>query len=637
MRKSWWIAAGLLSATSAQHADAATVVVAPSAANAAIAAAKPGDEIVLLDGTYQNISLTISVSGTSSLPITIRSQSPLGVKISGNSSRLTVRGSWLIVRGFSWSDVNSDETVMNFRGATNCVFRDNDIVSSGRVPEGNVGLIRLRDGSQNNVFERNRFQAMKSQGIQVWSWDGDAKNTGNIFRWNHFVENSGLEVLQLGQGAQSSSNNDGVQGTIVEHNLFENITHASELISCKTSGNHIRYNTFRNCADQVVLRNGTDNTVEGNYFFQSRGIRCHDRGHLIVNNYLEAAFSAEDKAISLYCGNHERPDITGGTHYPAHQVRVINNTIVNHGTEQLTIGMNYNYSGNGYTWNIAPSKVEVRNNLIVNDHGTSIRHIAGTGTIWQSNVVFPSGSGQQGFSGSGPTVQNPLMVNDGAVFRLGSTSPVIGKGASNSSVTIDIEGQARKASPDVGCDEYSGAAIANKPLVASEVGPGSGGTGPSPSDAGVDSAVDSGQSGADSAVDSGQLVVDGAVDSGQPVVDSAVDSGQPVVDSAADSAQLEEDSSSDVGLSDAVADGTKDGAAEPDSGKIDATVADSGQRDAAQQDSAATEVGADDGSDRGCGCRIGEGGGKGRWLWVALVGLVMRRARRKSASRGNIG
>src|SRR4051812_14035196 len=51
---------------------------------AAIAAAMPGDEIVLADGTYGLAGATCGAAGTAAAPIVVRAASPLGAKIQFN-------------------------------------------------------------------------------------------------------------------------------------------------------------------------------------------------------------------------------------------------------------------------------------------------------------------------------------------------------------------------------------------------------------------------------------------------------------------------------------------------------------------------------------------------------------------------
>jgi len=64
------------------HANAKTVPVADvNALKAAIAAAQPGDEIVLAAGTYKLAGATCGAQGTSAAPILVRATTPLGAKI----------------------------------------------------------------------------------------------------------------------------------------------------------------------------------------------------------------------------------------------------------------------------------------------------------------------------------------------------------------------------------------------------------------------------------------------------------------------------------------------------------------------------------------------------------------------------
>jgi hypothetical protein len=97
---------------------------------------------------------------------------------------------------------------------------------------------------------------------------------------------NGNENIRISNGAQSKY----ISRTLVEFNYFSNTGPGdSEAISVKCRENVLRYNTFKNNPDaMMVFRNGNDNVAYGNYFIESGGIRIKEANNIyIYNNYFE--------------------------------------------------------------------------------------------------------------------------------------------------------------------------------------------------------------------------------------------------------------------------------------------------------------------------------------------------------------
>ena len=96
--------------------------------------AKPGDIIVLQDGIWNNITISLNCKGTKEQPITFKAQTAGKVIISGNS-KLQIGGTYIIVdglyftNGYAGSDavikfrVNNEQLANNCR-VTNTVIND---------------------------------------------------------------------------------------------------------------------------------------------------------------------------------------------------------------------------------------------------------------------------------------------------------------------------------------------------------------------------------------------------------------------------------------------------------------------------------------------------------------------------------
>lgn len=459
-------------------AVAATYTVDSNNVTNVITAAKPGDVIVFKNGTYSNVNINFKANGTATNPITLRAQSSLGVTFNGASTRLTVQGNWLIVDGFRFLDIqhSDDRPVLAVYGSSHSIVRNNEFKNSGRVAGTSTGIMRVANGSTYNTITHNRFDDVTSMGIQIWAYQSDHANPHNTISWNHFINNEGSNLLQI--GAEDADYN-----TIIENNLFENscLTRCgNELISNRSSYNIYRYNTFRNAgkAGPVTLRLGQGVTVDSNLFLTSGGLRVFDANHRIVNNYFFGG-----SGMLLSAGSIQGPESPPGYRVAAQNAFVANNTFFNSiwfSSTMLIIGHGYGYDQPGYgVWKYAPQNVVVQNNVMVNDGGTAIYDLKSVNTKWANNIVWPTKTGKAGYTGPGVTVRDPKLAGTSQPYHILSTSPAIDAGVAVSWLKYDMDGQPRLGAPDVGSDEWSTAPVTHNPLTASQVGPPSGG----PSDA----------------------------------------------------------------------------------------------------------------------------------------------------------
>lgn len=69
----------------------------------AVSTVKPGDTILIADGTYRNLRLSVTTDGTSDKIITIKAQNPGKAYISGNSA-IELRGDYIHLSGLYFKD-----------------------------------------------------------------------------------------------------------------------------------------------------------------------------------------------------------------------------------------------------------------------------------------------------------------------------------------------------------------------------------------------------------------------------------------------------------------------------------------------------------------------------------------------------
>src|SRR3954451_3607120 len=84
----------------------------------AMQSAQPGDTLTMTNGTWSNQRIQFAGNGTSSLPITLRAQTPGQVILNGNS-KINISGNWLVADGlnFQGGALAADDHIVEFRGS----------------------------------------------------------------------------------------------------------------------------------------------------------------------------------------------------------------------------------------------------------------------------------------------------------------------------------------------------------------------------------------------------------------------------------------------------------------------------------------------------------------------------------------
>jgi hypothetical protein len=242
------------------------------------------------------------------------------------------------------------------------------------------------------------------------------------------------------------------------------------MVSNKTADNTYHGNTFRNVEDQLVLRGGARATVRDNWFFTSRGIRVHDRGHSIFNNYIDGSTRSIDNGIMVASGGPTCP------HLPVVDVRIAHNTLIGTAAQGIFIGFSHGTTQSNCVWTDAPTNTLIENNVIVNSTGNAIQDRFGVNSTYRSNVTWSSGTGRQGYSGAGVVQADPRLRLVDGLWRLDpdQSDALIRRGIPTSYVSADAFGRPRSPTlPTVGAEEPASALPTTRPLVAGDVGPGS--------------------------------------------------------------------------------------------------------------------------------------------------------------------
>lgn len=439
-----------------------------SALNSAIANASAGDVIILADGTYSNQGLinfdarSINPAPTSDLPITVRTQTPGGVVITGGNSGLSMRGSHLIFTGFHFRDITADGVLVELVAAhycrlTNCYFER--VNKTGGVIEvrglNSSASTFIGSSTYNRIdhctFDNNRRVQIENFIVnhpRYVSPDlGNIYNTYDHLHFKNHVEASQEEAFQIGRGSDGYAVEFATDAyTTVEYNLFENYHGDNELISNKSSSNTFRHNVVLNCMGALQIRGGDDCIIDANFFYEDgssneqyyKGILAQGTGHRITNNYIEGNVSA----LGIRYGNNStRPN--------AANIIVANNTIRN--------------TNRGYIF-VTGDPVAPVNISYINNVGESSVYISpmfgrgygGTGHTW---------TGNRGYVTSGSLLHTSIpsngIVNTGSFelvnqrndYLINYYYPQTYHAGVDFSLDLDIEGRQRNNPPRVGAFE----------------------------------------------------------------------------------------------------------------------------------------------------------------------------------------
>jgi hypothetical protein len=453
----WWIATA---ATAIASAHAVSVKVDSYAAlQSAIDAAQPGDAITLANGAYTfGGKITITKKGTEAQPITISAETVGGAEIKGSGGFAFGSGAeWVTVGGFKFTHAAGTTSIAV--GANHCRFTRNVFQLAGNGYQSYLSISGNDAQIDFNTFQHKNFVG------QMITVQGPADNSMAQRTWihhNYFFDfpNCGANncsSIQVGLSSRSLH----PAFSLVEHNLFVNTHGENENICNKSCDNTYRYNTFRDRSSELSLRHGDRQQVYGNFFINTDGLRIFGNEHRIYSNYFEKC----TPAIHVGNGDGNVPPSDLKSHDRPDSVKVVFNTLVDNGTN---VTMDGRGGGGLGCW-----KLTFSHNLIKG--GNTALNFGGPNKepTWNGNVVFGnSGGAGQLPAGAYTSVDPRLGPDNNGEQHLQAGSPLIGMGSDDFPwVTVDMDGQARRETYDVGADQFSSAPVANRILTTADVGP----------------------------------------------------------------------------------------------------------------------------------------------------------------------
>ncbi len=414
----------------------------------ALAAAMPGDCIVMADGNYA--FPTVTAKGTAEHPIVIEAANPLMAVVP--TGKLVVTGSaYVFVMGLTWPGTGtiSLDNCDHCRFARSRILRQETGADVAWVSVGGTSTDCRVDhndfGPQHTLSNMIQLTGAGSQIVQYTEIDH------NYFHDVHYSGGNGWESIRAGLSGFTFSSSH----TVIEHNLFVNDANDPEIISVKSSDNIVRHNTVRTSAGHISQRHGNRNQYYGNYVLGggvagSAGIRAFGGLHKFFNNYVEGV-----QGFGILLEGGESTDTTGQLtdHKEGYDDTVAFNTVLAGG---ITLGGAHP---------LGPLRTTVAYNVV---QGSIVEQGGSMGTQYLGNFV--SGTG----GGTDANRADPQLAMVGELLLPGPGSPLLGAATMASQfpfVTDDISGTPRMNPPAAGASELPQGPARYGPLTQADVGP----------------------------------------------------------------------------------------------------------------------------------------------------------------------
>lgn len=327
-----------------------------------------GQVVVWRDGIYAGQVAELKGAGTVENPVVLRAETPGGVRFTG-SSRLTVSGRCVEVRGFWWQDpepVKGKSVVTLAKGSTGCTLADCAITGDATAEDAATDTKWVSLYGTANTVSGCTFRDKRNIGCLLVVWletDVVPRHTiaNNRFERPATLRDAnskainGQETIRIGTSDYSMQ----IAACTVEGNYFYHCHgEQAEIISNKSCGNIYRGNLFVESQGSLTMRHGNGCTASGNYFLGNGmegtgGIRLIGEDHLVEDNYLcGLAGTGYRTAICLVRGQ-ESPALNG--YWQVKNARVRRNTIVDC---KYAFNVNYGSSGSGQTVPVVGTTIE---------------------------------------------------------------------------------------------------------------------------------------------------------------------------------------------------------------------------------------------------------------------------------------
>lgn len=390
-----------LSASSVQTSVSEVTVSSPKELAKAISRLRKGGTIILENGDYDDLNLSLSRSYKPQNPLLIKAKEGGNVLITGDTE-IQITGRHITLSGFTF------ERGTRSGGKAELIYmagENNRITQSLFKNVDNLEGVWVQMNGRYNRIDHSWFEG-KTSGQSYINMDiRENKPVYHRLDHNYFTRQplgkNGGSASRVGHGSMYQNN----ARILFEYNLFDDESGESEVISAKSSENIFRYNTFKNSRGHLSLRQGERTLVYDNYFIgtgedKHGGLFVRGEGHVVFNNYFHNLNSKprykEEGAVSFgaatggYDGQRADKGLNG-RHFPiTRNILFANNTIVEPGDFGIVIGSQFGTRDR----TLIPDNLYLLNNELIGARRQSVLQLEGAEAIvWQSNVYSDAAAG----------------------------------------------------------------------------------------------------------------------------------------------------------------------------------------------------------------------------------------------------
>jgi poly(beta-D-mannuronate) lyase len=352
----------------------------------ALSHAKPGDTLILKNGTWKDAHLSLATER-----LTVRAETPGKVTLTGTST-LIYAAPHVTVEGLLFENgAIAKGSVISFRSDHGRLV-DTAIVNYN-PPELTTAYYWIFFEGSDNTVERCLLAQKNHMGPLIGNAIKDARR--NTVSRSHIRDigsshgRNGMEDFRIwGYGGNEELGDDGAFFTI-DSNLFEHADGESmEIVSLKSNRNRVTNNTIRATLGGITNRSGNFNTIAHNVILcegrkGAYGMRITGQHQRIENNYIAGC----DTGITLMAGESFERDLTGKfepilragaplgrvpRYNQPRETEIVRNTFVDNTGPDLYLGGGYKSGWPAAQRILMPEANRITGNVIVRTAGPAI-------------------------------------------------------------------------------------------------------------------------------------------------------------------------------------------------------------------------------------------------------------------------
>jgi poly(beta-D-mannuronate) lyase len=388
----------------------------------ALSKAKPGDSIVLANGTWKDLPLIITANGNADRRIVVMAETPGAVKCTGNSF-IRFGSNYVTVSGLHFTDGytvkesivdfrNTDKEIANHCRLTQCVFEN--FSKPNRSDDDHWITMWGKQNRIDHCVIGNKLNTGTTLIVELndeRSQHNEHSIDSNYFRGRQPLGANGGETIRIGVSRYSLTSSN----THVHHNYFERCNGEVEIISVKSCNNRLTENTFFESEGGLVLRHGSGNTVLNNIFIGNNkpytgGVRVINPGHTVANNlFIDLAGTGFHGAFTVLNGV---PNSPLNRYMQVTDADIHHNTFVN--CKTILFG-----AGKDAERTMPPARVSFRDNFIQTSNASLYEDANKDGGITFTNNRFFARSVKTAPAGFTAEIPTLTAINwSGQQFRI---------------------------------------------------------------------------------------------------------------------------------------------------------------------------------------------------------------------------